>query len=262
MQTASGFAQSRLTAADIVVAMRSRRRIQPPSKHDANEIARDSRCDSLRRERDSSRLSRAMRIVIIDAVAARWSGRLPQGRALVIGGSVGGLFAAHLLRGAGWDVAVFERASGDLGDRGTGIGTREELFAVMRRIGLAADASIGIDVDGPRRPRPDGHVIHELPVRAVTSAWSRIWRPLRQALAGRLLCRRQGAPPDRASGRRCRCRLRRWLARRGRSAGRRRRIAFHGSRAVSSRDSRHAMPVTWPGAAWSRRAHCRPIFTT
>ena len=78
---------------------------------------------------------------------------LARPRALVIGGSVGGLFAAHLLRGVGWDVAVFERAAGDLGDRGTGIGTREELFAVMRRIGLATDASIGIGVAGPRRPR-------------------------------------------------------------------------------------------------------------
>lgn len=107
---------------------------------------------------------------------------MPQPRALVIGGSVGGLFAAHLLRRAGWDVALFERAPGDLGDRGTGIGTREELFAVMRRIGLAADASIGIDVEGRIGLDRDGRVIHELPVRAVTSAWSRVWRPLRQAL--------------------------------------------------------------------------------
>ena len=30
-------------------------------------------------------------------------------RALIIGGSVGGLFAATLLRSTGWDVAVFER---------------------------------------------------------------------------------------------------------------------------------------------------------
>ncbi len=100
----------------------------------------------------------------------------------MIGGSVGGLFAAHLLRRAGWDVAVFERAAGDLGDRGTGIGTREELFAVMRRIGLAVDASIGVDVAGRVGLSRDGGVIHELPVPAVTSAWSRIWRPLRQAL--------------------------------------------------------------------------------
>ena len=106
---------------------------------------------------------------------------LARPRALVIGGSVGGLFAAHLLRDVGWDVTVFERAASDLGDRGTGIGTREELFAVMRRIGLANDASIGIGVEGRVGLDRDGRVIHELRVHAVTSAWSRIWRPLRQA---------------------------------------------------------------------------------
>ncbi|AMN42280.1 FAD-dependent monooxygenase [Rhodoplanes sp. Z2-YC6860] len=103
-------------------------------------------------------------------------------RALVIGGSVGGLFAAHLLRKTGWDVAVYERAAASLGDRGTGIGTRPELFAAMRHAGVAADASAGIDVLGRVGLAPNGSVIHERSVRAVTSAWSRIWRPLRQAL--------------------------------------------------------------------------------
>jgi 2-polyprenyl-6-methoxyphenol hydroxylase-like FAD-dependent oxidoreductase len=107
---------------------------------------------------------------------------LERPRALVIGGSVGGLFAAHLLRAIGFDIAVFERASGDLGDRGTGIGTRQELFAVMRRIGLRIDASIGVDVRGRIGLGRDGSVIQDMPVPAVTSAWSRIWRPLRQAL--------------------------------------------------------------------------------
>ena len=37
-----------------------------------------------------------------------------QPRALVIGGSVGGLFAAHMLRSIGWDVVVFERSGDDL----------------------------------------------------------------------------------------------------------------------------------------------------
>ena len=100
----------------------------------------------------------------------------------MIGGSVGGLFAAHLLRSAGWEVAVCERAAGGLGDRGTGIGTRPELFAAMRRAGIAAPATLGIDVLGRTGLGPDGSVIHELAVPAVTSAWSRIWRPLRQAL--------------------------------------------------------------------------------
>ena len=57
-------------------------------------------------------------------------------RALVIGGSVGGLFAACLLREIGWDVAVFEKSAGDLSGRGAGLGLSSELFAVMRRAGV------------------------------------------------------------------------------------------------------------------------------
>jgi 2-polyprenyl-6-methoxyphenol hydroxylase-like FAD-dependent oxidoreductase len=126
-------------------------------------------------------LSRSPAAAIIEAVSVR-ERTLARRRALVIGGSVGGLFAAHLLRAAGWEIAVCERAAGDLGDRGTGIGTRPELFAAMRRAGIAAPASFGIDVLGRAALGPDGSVIHELTVTAVTSAWSRIWRPLRQAL--------------------------------------------------------------------------------
>ena len=62
----------------------------------------------------------------------------------------------------GLEVAVFERATGDLGDRGTGIGTRAELFAVMRRIGLAADASIGIGCAAGSGSTVTGGVMHEL----------------------------------------------------------------------------------------------------
>jgi 2-polyprenyl-6-methoxyphenol hydroxylase-like FAD-dependent oxidoreductase len=107
---------------------------------------------------------------------------LAKPRALVIGGSVGGMFAAHLLKSAGCDVAVFERAAGDLGDRGTGIGTRPELFAVIRRIGIAADAGSEVEVRGRIGLHPDGRLAHQAATPAVTSAWSRIWRPLRRAL--------------------------------------------------------------------------------
>ena len=60
-------------------------------------------------------------------------------RALVIGGSVGGLFAAHMLRSIGWDVVVFERSGDDLARRGAGIGVSDAMFAIMRRIGVPFD---------------------------------------------------------------------------------------------------------------------------
>ena len=50
-----------------------------------------------------------------------------QPRALVIGGSVGGLFAAHMLRSIGWDVVVFERSGDDLARRGAGIGASDAI---------------------------------------------------------------------------------------------------------------------------------------
>ena len=102
--------------------------------------------------------------------------------AVIAGGSVGGLFAANLLRRAGWTVAVHERAAGHLGDRGTGIGTREELFAVMRRAGLTVEPSIGVPVLGRIGLGRDGGIVRRIPVPAVTSGWSRIWRPLKDAL--------------------------------------------------------------------------------
>jgi 2-polyprenyl-6-methoxyphenol hydroxylase-like FAD-dependent oxidoreductase len=113
-------------------------------------------------------------------------------RALIIGGSVGGLFAATLLRTIGWDALVFERTSGNLADRGTGIGTREELFAVMRRIGIEVDASIGIDVLSRICLDRNGAITHELPIPAVTSSWARIYRRLRDALPAE--CYRAGMP--------------------------------------------------------------------
>ena len=43
--------------------------------------------------------------------------RLKAGRAVIIGGSLGGLFAANLLRMIGWDVDVYERVADDLATR-------------------------------------------------------------------------------------------------------------------------------------------------
>ncbi|MFM9967153.1 MAG: FAD-dependent oxidoreductase [Burkholderiales bacterium] len=104
-------------------------------------------------------------------------------RALVIGGSVGGLFAAHLLRSIGWEVKVFERVAEDLAGRGAGIGTRPELFAVLRRIGINLDETMGIvRVRSRKYLGPGGQCVQELPLPSINSAWDRIYRPLRDAM--------------------------------------------------------------------------------
>ena len=67
-------------------------------------------------------------------------------RALIIGGSLGGLFAAHLLRGAGWNASIFERNEEELTGRGVGLGTHPQLIAILRRAGIAFDETMGIRV--------------------------------------------------------------------------------------------------------------------
>jgi len=105
-----------------------------------------------------------------------------KGRALVIGGSLGGLFAANLLLARGWDVQVHERASDDLATRGAGIGTHEELFMVMRELGISIDETIGVAVNRRLCLDHSGQIIYELRVPQVMSAWARIYRPLKAML--------------------------------------------------------------------------------
>ena len=104
------------------------------------------------------------------------------GRVLIIGGSVGGLFAAQLLHRVGWDVAVFERSAEDLAGRGSGIGTSEALFTTLRRVGIDLDPSAGVRVKSRICLARDGAISHEVVVPAVNSAWDRIYRPLRDRL--------------------------------------------------------------------------------
>jgi 2-polyprenyl-6-methoxyphenol hydroxylase-like FAD-dependent oxidoreductase len=113
-----------------------------------------------------------------------------QPRALVIGGSVGGLFAAHLLRSIGWDVVVFERSGDDLARRGAGIGAGEALFAVMRRIGVSFDASDGIVLKSRLWLEPSGNIAAELPFSGghVATAWARLYQTLKGALPGECCC--------------------------------------------------------------------------
>jgi 2-polyprenyl-6-methoxyphenol hydroxylase-like FAD-dependent oxidoreductase len=103
-------------------------------------------------------------------------------RALVVGGSVGGLIAAHLLRAIGWHVIVFERSTEDLADRGAAIGLTQELIDVMLRIGLHLDASISAELRSFILLDHVGRITHEVPRRRLTSAWGHIYRLLKDAL--------------------------------------------------------------------------------
>src|SRR5712692_870907 len=103
-------------------------------------------------------------------------------RALVIGGSLGGLLAAHLLRDAGLDVVVFERNAEDLTGRGAGISTHPQLIDILKRVGITFDESMGIKVDTVICLDRSGHTYLETKTARTMSSWGRLYRSLRDPL--------------------------------------------------------------------------------
>jgi 2-polyprenyl-6-methoxyphenol hydroxylase-like FAD-dependent oxidoreductase len=102
-------------------------------------------------------------------------------RAIVAGGSLGGLFAANLLLREGWDVHVYEHSRADLVGRGAGIITHPELFSCLRRIGIAIDERFGVDV--PERIALDrqGRTLGLVPIRQCLTTWGRLYELLKSA---------------------------------------------------------------------------------
>jgi 2-polyprenyl-6-methoxyphenol hydroxylase-like FAD-dependent oxidoreductase len=106
-------------------------------------------------------------------------------RALVIGGSLGGLIVAHLLRSTGWDAVVFERNEEELASRGVGLGTHPQLIAILKRAGIDFDESMGITPSRGVCLDRDGRIIIEQPMARTLSGWSRLYRALLDALPPR-----------------------------------------------------------------------------
>lgn len=104
-----------------------------------------------------------------------------QRKALVIGGSLGGLFAANLLHRAGWDVEVYERVAEELEGRGAGIVTHQELMDALAVAGVAVDDRIGVAVQERVTLARDGSVAGRRAMPQVLTAWSRLYHVLKVA---------------------------------------------------------------------------------
>jgi hypothetical protein len=66
-------------------------------------------------------------------------------RAVIIGGSMSGLFTAAFLRQIGWDVDVYERSKVELVGRGAGITGHPEMFDALQASGAGTER-LGIEV--------------------------------------------------------------------------------------------------------------------
>jgi len=104
----------------------------------------------------------------------------PAGRAIVIGGSLAGLFAGLLLRRQ-FAVDIYERADAELAGRGAGIVTHDLLGEALDAAGIAWREGLGIEVRTRRFFERDGRLGLEYPYRQTLTAWDRLYDMLRRA---------------------------------------------------------------------------------
>lgn len=102
--------------------------------------------------------------------------------AAVIGGSIGGLFAALLLHRAGWDVNIYERNARELSGRGAGIVTHPALNSALAAAGFAPLEDLGIAIAVRRTFARDGSLLGERAFPQVNTSWDRLFQLLRAAL--------------------------------------------------------------------------------
>jgi 2-polyprenyl-6-methoxyphenol hydroxylase-like FAD-dependent oxidoreductase len=104
-----------------------------------------------------------------------------QRRAVIIGGSMSGLFAAAFLRQIGWDVDVYERSTVELVGRGAGITTHPELLEALRKSG-AGTRDLGIEVEKRIALDGAGRVIGEKRLPQILTSWDRLQRLMRETV--------------------------------------------------------------------------------
>jgi len=103
---------------------------------------------------------------------------LDSARIAVVGGSLGGLTAACLLRDSGHDVTIYERSPRELEQRGAGIGLLETTSRyLVERAGLSLD-QVSIATDHIRYLHRDGSVASDAEHRYLFSSWNTVYRRL------------------------------------------------------------------------------------
>jgi len=103
-------------------------------------------------------------------------------RVVVMGGSVGGLTAALVLRDAGCEVRVFERSSAALRARGAGIAALPATLRYLTERGGRDESDVCSSTEWIRFLRPDGGIEHEQRHRYLFSSWNTIYSSLLEQL--------------------------------------------------------------------------------
>ena len=103
-------------------------------------------------------------------------------RVAIAGGSMGGLFAAALLRRAGHGVTVFERSSAGLAGRGAGLVAQQEVFTLLQAIGREEVARIGVMAKQRVTLDRSGRTMERDPRPQMQISWDHLYLAVRSLL--------------------------------------------------------------------------------
>ncbi|PZP31031.1 MAG: hypothetical protein DI603_13540 [Roseateles depolymerans] len=103
-------------------------------------------------------------------------------RALIIGGSLGGLFTATTLRAIGWDVTVFERSPHELDSRGGGIVLQPDVLDALRFAGVGTSGPLGVRSRDRIYLDRDDAVISRRYMPQTQTSWNMLYGVMRRTL--------------------------------------------------------------------------------
>jgi 2-polyprenyl-6-methoxyphenol hydroxylase-like FAD-dependent oxidoreductase len=101
-------------------------------------------------------------------------------RAIIIGGSLGGLFTGILLRSIGWDVNIYERSPHSLDSRGGGIVLQPDVVEAFERAGIYYKHKIGVVANERYYLNSDGNISEKMPMRQILTSWNMLYGTMRR----------------------------------------------------------------------------------
>ena len=93
-----------------------------------------------------------------------------------------GLLAGLMLRRAGFAVDIYERNETELAGRGAGIVAQPVVVDKLRGLGLPT-ANLGVETTTRRIFDIDGHIVCEIEIPQILTAWERVYRVLRDGFS-------------------------------------------------------------------------------
>lgn len=101
-------------------------------------------------------------------------------RAIIIGGSLSGLFTGILLRSIGWDVDIYERSPHTLASRGGGVVLQPEVLTAFHQADVAYEAPLGVVANERLYLERDGSIAQRMMMRQTLTSWNLLYGTMRR----------------------------------------------------------------------------------